>query len=268
MRLSLTKHAVDAAGDQLLRREAHWLRQLQEVTELEGQIPRLLEEGTGADGRRFLVLALPASLSASGETRSFTESHGRFLARLGRARFRSTDFELSGTGEWLQRSLARVEPLASPQRLRTLRDAFHDCESALLYWTGPYVLSQGEFAPWNVRMFGRQLFVSDWGRARSDASPLDDVLHYLMIQKALRGKPVTARFLRASMKRAHDFARRAYPDWSWRAQVIGALTLVYLLGTVLHEALGQQQLDDPRLDAPTVRAYWAALERRTDWMPQ
>jgi hypothetical protein len=260
MRLSLTKHAVDAAGDQLLRREAHWLRQLQEVTELEGQIPRLLEEGTGADGRRFLVLALPASLSASGETRSFTESHGRFLARLGRARFRSTDFELSGTGEWLQRSLARVEPLASPQRLRTLRDAFHDCESALLYWTGPYVLSQGEFAPWNVRMFGRQLFVSDWGRARSDASPLDDVLHYLMIQRRLKTVPL----LRRAMRRAHDFALAAYPEWSWRPQVIGALTLVYLLGVILHRGVN----NDERAVDPVVAAYWKLLEKRTMWMKE
>lgn len=268
MRLSLTKHAADEAGDRLLLREARWLRELEEVAALEGQIPRLLEEGTGPDGRRFVVLALPGALGASGETRSFTESHGRFLARLGRARFRATDFELSGTGEWLQRSLARIEPVATPRRLRTLREAFHDCESALLYWTGPYVLSQGDFAPWNVRLFGRQLFVSDWGRARSDASPLDDVLHYLMVQKALRGKPVSTAFLRSSMKRAHDFARRAYPDWAWRPQVIGALTLVYLLGTVLHEALAQRRLDDPRLDSPVVRAYWAALERRTDWMPQ
>ena len=38
------------------------------------------------------------------------------------------------------------------------------CETALLYWTGPYVLSQGDFAPWNIRNLGSQLFVFDWGR--------------------------------------------------------------------------------------------------------
>jgi hypothetical protein len=270
MRLSLVKHAVDEASDQLLVREAGWLRELQDVADLEGHLPRLLEEGTGADGRRFLVLGLPpaAALGRSGETRAFTESHGRFLARLGRARFRSTDFELSGCGEWLQRALARVAPFAAKRQLATLREAFHDCETALLYWTGPYVLAQGDFAPWNIRMFGTHLFVSDWGRARTDASPLDDVLHYLMIQRALRGTPVTARFLRASMKRAHGFASRAYPDWSWRPQVIGALTLVHLLGSVLHYALEKCTLDatDPAAD-PVVRAYWRALERRDAWMP-
>jgi hypothetical protein len=271
MRLSLVKHAVDEATDQLLLREAHWLRELRDVDELEGQIPRLLEEGTGDDGRRFLVLGLPpaAALERSGETRAFTDSHGRFLANLGRARFRATDFELSGCGEWLQRSLQRVAPFAAERELALLQEAFHDCETALLYWTGPYVMAQGDFAPWNIRMFGTQLFVSDWGRARTDASPLDDVLHYLMIQRALRGTPVGTRFLRAAMKRAHAFAQRAYPDWSWRPPVLGALTLVYLLGSVLHYALDRRRLDaaDPATD-PVVRAYWRALERRAAWMPE
>jgi hypothetical protein len=267
MRLSLMKHATDEAGDRLLVREARWLRELEGVAALDGQIPRLVEEGTGEDGRRFVVVALPtaAALGSSGETRSFTDSHGRFLARLGRARFRATDFELSGCGEWLHGSLARVAAFAPARKLATLQEAFHACETALLYWTGPYVVAQGEFAPWNVRMLGTQLFVSDWGRARTDASPLDDVLHYLMIQKALRGTPVTARFLRASMKRAHEFALRAYPDWSWRAPVLGALTLVYLLGTVLQRAIERGRLDAAD---PVERAYWRAIEKRNAWMPQ
>jgi hypothetical protein len=58
-----------------------------------------------------------------------------------------------------------------------LEEAYYDCEKALLYWSGPYVLSQGDFAPWNTRTFGSQLFVFDWGSAHADASPLDDVLH-------------------------------------------------------------------------------------------
>lgn len=267
MRLSLVKHAVDEASDERLLREARWLRELADVEGLEGQIPRLLEEGTGEDGHRFLVLALPpaAALERPGETRAFTESHGRFLAQLGRARFKATDFELSGCGEWLSRALRRVAPLATPAQLETLHAAYRDCESALLYWTGPYVLAQGDFAPWNVRTFGTQLFVSDWGHARTHASPLDDVLHYLMVQRALRGTPVGARFLRASMKRARDFAVRAYPDWSWRPQVLGALTLVYLLGTVLHHAIGRGRLDAAD---PLVRAYWRSLERRAAWMPE
>jgi hypothetical protein len=43
--------------------------------------------------------------------------------------------------------------------------------------------------------------------------------------------------------------------------VIGALTLVYLLGSVLHRALEKSRLEasDP---------YWRVLTNRAAWMPQ
>src|SRR3981081_92216 len=85
--------------------------------------------------------------------------------------------------------------------------------------------------------------VSPQAMSRLGTSPLDDVLHYLMIQRALRSRPVTARFLQDAMKRAHEFARQAYPDWSWRPQVIGALTLVYLLGATLQHGLERRRFD-------------------------
>ena len=65
--------------------------------------------------------------------------------------------------------------------------------------------------------------------------------------------------LRRAMQRAHEFALAAYPEWSWRSRVIGALTLVYLLGVILHR--GAQRSD------PVVAAYWKLLEKRTAWMP-
>jgi len=262
MRLSLVKSAVDESGDRRIAREAHWLRELEGVAELEGQVPRLLEEGTGSDGHRYLVISLPPG--NSGETRAFTRDHARFLASLGKARFRATDFELSGCGDFLQRSLDELTTLSSPRAVAPLQEAFDECESALLYCTGPYVLSQGDFAPWNIRTLDEQLFVFDWGHARTDASPLDDVLHYLMIQRALRARPISASFLQGAMKNAHDFAMQAYHEWSWRPQVIGALTLVYLLGTILHNALAKRRLN--RGDA-VVGAYWTLLEKRRAWMP-
>jgi hypothetical protein len=267
MRLSLVKTAVDDSSDRLLAREARWLRELASVSALEGQVPRLLEEGTGADGRRFLVMAIPPGVGEmrGGETRAFTVEHARFLASLGKARFRVTDFELSGCGDWLHRALGRVEAFAPGRDAALLQAAFHDCETALLYWTGPYVVAQGDFAPWNIRTLGPQLFVSDWGHTRTDASPLDDVLHYLMIQRALTSRPVTGAFLQSAMQRAQAFARQAYPEWTWRAPVIGALTLVYLLGATLHRTLARGTLD--RAD-PMTGLYLRLLERRASWMPE
>jgi len=245
--LRLVKTAKDAGAAKRLAREALWLRELARVRSLEGQLPRLIEQGTDAAGCPYLVVSISPG---TGETRAFTGGHARFLATLGKARFRTTDFEHAGKCQWLQRSLE-----ALPEKIPLLQDAYYDCETALLYWSGPYVLSQGDFAPWNIRTFGSQLFVFDWGEAHADASPLDDVLHYLMIQRRLKSVPL----LRRAMSRAHEFALAAYPEWSWRPKVIGALTLVYLLGVILHR--GSERSD------PVVDAYWKLLEKRSAWMP-
>ena len=258
---SLVKTAADPNGDLQLAREAQWLRELADVRDLQGQVPQLLEEGTNAQGRRFLVMSVT---QGTGETRAFTPGHERFLASLGKARFRSIDFEVSGCCEQLNQSLTGLEGCVPGRTLATLRGAYRDCETALLYWTGPYVLSQGDFAPWNIRTLGPQLFVHDWGKARTEANPLDDVLHYVMIQRALHGRAVTARFLQSAMRRAHDFALLAYPEWTWRPPVIGALTLVYLLGALLYHMVPARRLD--RSDA-VVKSYWNLIEKRSAWMP-
>jgi hypothetical protein len=258
----LVKTAADEQAERLLAREARWLRALEAVRELEGQVPRVLEEGTSPGGRRYLVISM---WPGGAETRAFTDDHARFLASLRKARFRAVDFEVSGSCQWLQRSIAEAREFASRPAMRTLEESYRDCELALLYWTGPYVLSQGDFAPWNIRNLGSQLFVTDWGHAHADASPLDDVLHYLMIQRALNSRPVTVPVLRQAMRRAADFAVQAYPEWSWRPPVIGALTLVYLLGVVLHRSLARLRID--RADR-VVSAYWKLLEKRAAWMPK
>jgi hypothetical protein len=66
------------------------------------------------------------------------------------------------------------------------------------------------------------------------------------------------------MRRAADFAVQAYPEWSWRPPVIGALTLVYLLGMVLQRSLATRRFD--RADR-VLGPYWKLLQKRSDWMP-
>ena len=257
----LVKTAADEQAELLLAREARWLRELEEVRELEGQVPRVLEEGTGPGGRRYLVISM---LPARGETRAFTHDHARFLASLRKARLRTLEFDVSGTGQWLHQSIGRARAFATPRQVQTLEASYCDCERALLYWTGPYVLAQGDFAPWNIRNLGSQLFVTDWGHAHADASPLDDVLHYLMIQRALNSRPITVPVLRQAMQCAAEFAVQAYPEWAWRPPVIGALTLVYLLGVVLDRSLRNGRIEGADR---VVDAYWKLLEKRSAWMP-
>src|SRR5207248_11066393 len=223
------------------------------------------EEGPSPLGRPDLVIRmLPAGDGARGEPRAFTSRDARVLASLRKARLRTLEFDVSGSGQWLSRSIGRAHAFASQRQMRTLEESYADCETALLYWTGPYVLAQGDFEPWNIRTLGAQLFVTDWGHAHADASPLDDVLHYLMIQRALNSRPVTVPVLRQAMRRAADFAVQAYPEWSWRPPVLGALTLVYLLGVVLDRSLRNGRIEGADR---VVDTYWKLLEKRSAWMP-
>jgi hypothetical protein len=85
-----------------------------------------------------------------------------------------------------------------------------------------------------------------------------------MIHRALSERPVSVPVLKRAMECAREFALQAYPEWSWRPKVIGALTLVYLLGVVLHRSIAQRRLDHAdRVIAP----YWKLLEKRSAWMP-
>jgi hypothetical protein len=68
-----------------------------------------------------------------------------------------------------------------------------------------------------------------------------------------------------AMRRAGEFAGHAYPEWSWRPQVIAALTLVYLLGAVLQRSLAHRRIE--RADR-VVGAFWKLLEKRSVWMPK
>ena len=88
--LRLVKTATDAAAARRLAREALWLRELGDVRSLEGQLPRLIEQGIDASGREFLVVGIQPGI---GETRAFTSEHARFLAALGKARFRAAEFD-------------------------------------------------------------------------------------------------------------------------------------------------------------------------------
>ena len=125
---SLVKTAADESGDRQLAREAQWLRELAVERSLEGQVPRLLEEGRNAAGRRFLMMSVA---QGTGETRAFTVGHERFLASLGKARFRSTDFEVTACCAELNQSLEMAGRVADFLELGELlcRDALAREES-------------------------------------------------------------------------------------------------------------------------------------------
>jgi hypothetical protein len=257
---ALAKIALAREADAAVESEAGWLRALAQVPELAPQVPRLLEEGTTPGGRRYVVTSLAPGFET---TSAFTPAHAQFLAALGHVRLRVDDFEISDCGRFLHEGLARLEPVLERGESAALARAIAECEAALVYWSGPYVAAQGDFAPWNIRALDGRVFVFDWECGQAYANPLEDVLHYLLIGRAVRGQPLARRHLVRAMRRAQSFACEAYPPWSWRPRVVSGLALAYLLSVILRYSLSEGRL--PRAH-PVIRSYWRLMERRESWM--
>lgn len=258
--VALAKTAMAPSGDAMVRSEAHWLAVLADIDALAGQVPRLLGEGETAEGRRYLVAS---AASSTRTTLDFTPSHARFLGALGRTCFGSGGFRDSQGARALRRNLERLGAVLPEGRRVDLHEAVADCQALLADYDGPLVVSQGDFAPWNIRMHGRDVFVFDWEYASEGANPLSDLLHYLLMPRALGGGRLRGRILDGALRRARAFARQTYPEWRWRERTVSALALGYLLGVLLHFTVASGRFE-PR--HPVIASYWQLMKERASWM--
>jgi hypothetical protein len=258
--LALAKIALAASADHMVAVEANWLKELEDVQELTGQVPKLLAEGRTLSGRRYLVISLAPGSEVTDE---FTPAHANFLGQLGRARMQSMRFKASRCCEDLARALAEIKPCLTREDLAQLQDALIDCRKFLSNWGGPFVFSQGDFAWWNIRLHEERIFVFDWEYARTEANPLADVFHYHMIERAAAGRAIGRFFLMAVIRRAREIARQLYPEWKWHAHEVSVLALVYVLEILLHYCRANERLD--RTDE-VIRCYWLLMERRAEWL--
>ena len=258
--VALAKTAMAPSGDAMVRSEARWLGTLAGIDALAAQVPRLLGEGETTAGRRYLVASAAASTCT---TLDFTPSHARFLGALGRSCFDTGAFRDSPGARALRGNLDRLRGILPESRRIALHDAVADCQALLADYDGPLVLSQGDFAPWNIRLHGQDVFVFDWEYASEGANPLSDVLHYLLMPRALGLRGLRGRMLAEALRRAQAFARQTYPEWRWRERTVSALALGYLLGVLLHFTVASGRFE-PR--HPVIAKYWLLMKERSSWM--
>jgi hypothetical protein len=243
-----------------VRAEAGWLRTLECCPELTGQVPRLLAEGDTTDGRRYLVTNLAPGSDAS---TAFTAAHLKFLGLLARARAESLRFGASACCEFLDQACREIVCTLARDPAAELQRAVAECRRALSDYAGPFVLSQGDFAPWNIRLQPDGIFVFDWECARFGANPLADVLHYHLIQRAASGRSIGRWHLASVQSRAGAFARQVHGRRKWRDREISALVLAYLLEVLMWYCQASGGLD---LGDRVMAAYWSLMERRSTWM--
>lgn len=258
--LAVAKIALVPGADAMVASEASWLRVLEAVDRLAGEVPQLLAEGTLANGRRYLVTSLAPSKLV---TTAFTPAHARFLTRLGRSRMEVMRFASSPCCEFLERTLTDIAPGLTRDESATLRDALSDCRMSLSDYVGPFVLSQGDFAWWNIRVHPSGIFVFDWEYARLGANPLADLFHFHMIQRAASGRGIGSGFLAKVMRHAERFAHQHYPESKWSASRVSALALTYLLDVLFHYSRASGKIDRKH---HVMQGYWSLMERRSTWM--
>lgn len=258
--LALAKFALAPGADAQVTAEAGWLRALEAIDELAGQVPRLLAEGETVDGRRYIVTSLAPGV---GVTTAFLQAHERFLGQLGRARMQVMNFGASPCCESLERSYAEMSRHLPCDEAEQLGGALADCRRALAAYRGPFVLSQGDFAWWNIRTHPHGIFVFDWESAGLGANPLADVLHYHLIQRAASGRAIGRWYLASVQSRAWEFAQRTHGERKWPEREVSALALAYLLEVLLQYCRSRGGFD--RAERVT-KTYWSLMERRSTWM--
>jgi len=258
--LALSKTAMAPSADAMVRTEAAWLEVVSRIDTLAAQVPRLLGEGETLEGRRYLVATVAPSTRT---TFAFTPAHARFLGALGRARLEPGAFTGSPCARTLDDRLVRLREILPEAHRAALREALADCHDRLSDYAGPLVVSQGDFAPWNMRLHGREVFVFDWEYTTAGANPLGDVLHYLLMPHAAGRRRIGCRRIEATLLRAQSFARQVYPEWRWRMRTVSAWALAYLLEVLLHFALASRSFDP---GDPVMATYWRLIRRRLSWM--
>ncbi len=258
--VTLARIAMVPSADNQLVVEAKWLRELEAAPELENQIPRLLAEGNAPNGRRYLVTN-PAPANCG--TGAFTPAHAAFLGALGRVGWDVTNFEASPCFKYLESTLGTLDPYLTSAMRATLHAGLRDCRAHLDGWSGPFVVAHGDFAPWNIRVNGERLFVFDWEYARAGANPLADTFNYLLISRAESGRGLSPALLASTLRRVETVARQLYPEWTWRARVISALGLAYLIEAFLHHAVASRGF---ARTPPVMASYLRLMDQRSAWM--
>jgi hypothetical protein len=258
----VTKVALNRSANPAIVREAFWLRTLGNIPAMAPFLPKLLGEGTLSCGLSYLSMqALPKGVS----TRRFERRHRHFLRLLAAYRPEPTPFNASGAHLRLRERMGQALPLMDGQYQELLQNVMNEIEREIGAQWLPTCLLHSDFAPWNVRLAEDHLYVFDWEYAEESGNPIQDFLHFHLIQRVLRRWPMGVSGMPALLTEVAGHARSVFGEDSGVAEACGPLALHYLLDTLTFYTTASGYLA-PR--HPVVRAYLELLNKRAEWMPQ
>ena len=168
------KVGISAPATETLKREADALRRLNTQTKLRGRVPSLVWEGE-IDSVTGICLTPGPEEVAGVELGS---EHMRFLSML------SLDVQgpVGENAEYRNviaavRNATASMPGGAPD---CVRQALNAIEREANDHVVTSVIAHGDFAPWNIRRMGQDLYVFDWESAEHLSLPLLDVLHFIL----------------------------------------------------------------------------------------
>jgi len=251
--------AMGSNANEMIGAEAAWLRTLNAQPSMSAAVPRLLQAGHARNERRYLVQSIVPGRPDGG---AFTAAHADFLQRLGAIDCRQCALIDAPVYAVMNEHYRRLKPQLTAERVHLLQGALDECERRLHAWRGPFVISHGDFAAWNMRVSGDTLCVFDWEYAFAGVPPLFDLLHFHLIAPANSGRLLSARDMRRALAPAKAFALLAYPDADWSGDIVSAIGLGYLLHTLLFYGESRGELPESH---PVVRSYCRLIEERASW---
>lgn len=261
-RHKVTKVALNESANHAIAREAYWLGTLGQMPDMAPFLPHLRSEGALACGRRYLSMqALPLGVSS----RRFDRRHRHFLCLLAERQQELTPWQQSGAHSRLRERMQEALPLMDTQYQELMLAVLEEVEQNIGQTWLPTCLLHSDFAPWNVRLAEQHLYVFDWEYAEESGNPIQDFLHFHLIQRALQRWPMSANNMPVLLQEVAAFARDVFGEKSGVAQACGPLTLHYLLDTLTFYTTASGYLA-PR--HPVVHTYLELLRRRAEWMPQ
>ena len=256
----VAKVALRATADDAVALEEHWLRELGDAPEVAPFLPRLNEAGALACGRRFVAMsALPPGHPAF----HFGDPHRRFLAAMGSVGRGIGAWSTTDSFRKLRARAVALAPVLQAPYDGLINASLDDVESRIGARALPSCLAHGDFAPWNVRVEGRDLFVFDWEYAHAGANPLQDYFHFHLMSRLARHRPIAPRYMLEVIREARVHARTVLGTRSGVAEAADALAVHYLLDVITFYTEADQSLDPQH---PVLRAYLRLLEERAQWL--
>ena len=257
----VAKVAMHTTANDALKKEAHWLEKLGSASGTAQFMPQILQHSTLSCQRYFLtMLSLPDGASP----KTFGRKHYEFLRMLAQQQPVFSEWKDSIAHRRLKERIGALSTVVASDIWLYWQALITEIEQLTGRSILPNLMVHGDFAPWNLRQIDANLYVFDWEYAEIYGNPLQDFLHFHLMQQALKRRPLHHKKMSALLAKAVVYVNKQFGRDVGIDKACGALTLHYLLDTITFYVEASGYIDD---NHPVMHNYQKMLAQRALWLP-